>query len=83
MHEALIVNPHSREQVSEAIQQALVMPKKERVQRWESLAEGVRRDHVGRWRDAFITALRSPLPQTGSGEQSAGPAPNQASEAAA
>ena len=90
MHEALIVNPHSREQVSESIQQALVMPKKERVRRWESLVDGVKRDHVGRWRDAFIAALKAPLPdagsavpEAGSAVQSSGPAPSQASEAAA
>ena len=60
LREALIINPHSREQTSEAIRQALLMPKKERIERWEALITGLRRDNVGVWRDAFLAALRPP-----------------------
>ena len=61
MHEALIVNPHSREQVSEAIKQALAMPRKERVRRWEDLMDGVKREDVGAWRDSFLAVLKAPV----------------------
>jgi len=57
MGEALIVNPFSREDVSDAIQRALTMPLKERRRRWESLIEGVRTDDVSAWRDRFVRAL--------------------------
>jgi trehalose 6-phosphate synthase len=57
MGEALIVNPMSREDVSDAIRQGLEMPLAERRRRWESLVEGVRRDDVDAWRDAFVSAL--------------------------
>lgn len=41
MSDALIVNPYSREDVSDAIRRALAMPLGERRQRWESLMHGV------------------------------------------
>ncbi|ACG78227.1 trehalose-6-phosphate synthase [Phenylobacterium zucineum HLK1] len=62
MGEALIVNPFSREEVSDAIREGLAMPLKERVRRWEALMAGVRRDDVDAWRDAFVSALRA-VPQ--------------------
>ncbi|EJL37701.1 UDP-forming alpha,alpha-trehalose-phosphate synthase [Caulobacter sp. AP07] len=58
MEEAVIVNPFSREDMSEALALALAMPKTERVSRWERLMAGVRRDDVAAWRDAFVQALR-------------------------
>lgn len=58
MTEALIVNPFSREDVSDAIRKGLSMTLKERVRRWEALMEGVRRDDVNAWRDAFVEALK-------------------------
>jgi trehalose 6-phosphate synthase len=60
MGRALIVNPYSREDVSEAIKQGLSMSKKNRIQRWEILMDGVRKDDVVAWRDAFVSALRAP-----------------------
>jgi trehalose 6-phosphate synthase len=57
MTDALIVNPFSREDVSDAIRQGLAMELDERRRRWESLIEGVRRDDVNAWRDAFVAAL--------------------------
>jgi trehalose 6-phosphate synthase len=57
MGEALIVNPFSREEVSDAIRQALAMPRDERRRRWEALAHGVRTDDVTAWRDRFVSAL--------------------------
>ena len=59
MGEALIVNPYSREDVSDAIRRALNMELPERVRRWEGLMEGVMRDDVAAWRDDFVSALRA------------------------
>ena len=58
MREALIVNPFSREEVSEALHQALSMPLDERLARWRSLIDGVKRDDIAAWRDAFVGALK-------------------------
>ncbi len=57
MTDAVIVNPFSREEMSEAIKRALSMGRAERVARWESLIEGVRRNDVVAWRDSFVEAL--------------------------
>jgi trehalose 6-phosphate synthase len=59
MGEALIVNPFSREELADALKRALNMGKAERVRRWESLMEGLRRDDVKVWRDSFVDALRA------------------------
>jgi trehalose 6-phosphate synthase len=58
MHEALIVNPFSREEVSDAIRRALTMPRAERRRRWEALVSRVRKEDVSAWRDKFVGALR-------------------------
>ncbi|HKT84818.1 MAG TPA: alpha,alpha-trehalose-phosphate synthase (UDP-forming) [Novosphingobium sp.] len=55
--DALLVNPHSIEHVSEAIQRALEMPLAERRQRHEKLLASVRDEDVLRWRDDFVAAL--------------------------
>jgi len=59
MTEALIVNPFSREELSDAIQRALTMPLEERQQRWSALMQVVRDTDVSIWRDDFVEALRS------------------------
>ncbi|MGC1303553.1 MAG: alpha,alpha-trehalose-phosphate synthase (UDP-forming) [Caulobacteraceae bacterium] len=58
MGQALIVNPYSREDVSDAIRRALSMEPAERRRRWEILMHGVQRHDVAAWRDDFVTALR-------------------------
>ena len=58
MEDALIVNPFSREETSEALGRALAMPKRERITRWRRLMDGVLRDDVAAWRDCFVAALR-------------------------
>ncbi|MCJ2180532.1 alpha,alpha-trehalose-phosphate synthase (UDP-forming) [Novosphingobium album (ex Hu et al. 2023)] len=55
--DALLVNPHSIDDVSEAIKQALDMPLTERRQRHEKLLASVRDEDVVYWRDAFVKAL--------------------------
>ncbi|HUZ14123.1 MAG TPA: trehalose-6-phosphate synthase [Caulobacteraceae bacterium] len=59
MTEALIVNPFSREELSEGLARALAMERGERVRRWESLMDGVRRFDVKVWRDSFVDALKA------------------------
>jgi trehalose 6-phosphate synthase len=55
--DALMVNPHSSEDVSEGIGIALAMPKAERIRRWKNLMKSVREDDVVKWRRDFIEAL--------------------------
>ena len=57
MSEALLVNPNSTEEVADALKRALAMPRPERIRRWQALFEGVQRDDVAAWRDAFVAAL--------------------------
>ena len=59
MKQALIINPFSREEMSEALHRALSMPLDERIRRWESLMHGVKRDDIVAWRDSFVSALTS------------------------
>lgn len=57
MKDALIINPFSREETSEALAQALSMPRAERIARWRRLMDGVTRDDISAWRDRFVAAL--------------------------
>ena len=66
MREALIVNPFSREEMSEALHQALSMQLPERVRRWQALMDGVTKDDIAAWRDDFVDALK----ETRSGRRS-------------
>jgi trehalose 6-phosphate synthase len=58
MGEALLVNPFSREELSDAIHRALIMPREERIRKWTALMKVVRETDVGVWRDDFVGALR-------------------------
>ena len=55
--QALLINPHSAEDVSEAIRTALNMPLDERQRRWRALHEIVKEENVIRWRKNFVDAL--------------------------
>lgn len=66
MGEALLVNPFSREELSEAVLKALTMPLVERKRRWEALMRVVRDTDVSRWRDSFVRALKA-APANGDG----------------
>ena len=57
MREALLVNPHSAEELSDAIRQALAMPLDERKRRWQALNEGVQGEDVTWWLRKFTAAL--------------------------
>ena len=67
LKDAILVNPYSKEEISDAILQAIHMPKEERVRRWQAMIESVRDEDVVAWRHAFVSAL-----------QAAGPAPGRA-----
>jgi len=55
--DALIVNPFSREDMSDAIQRALTMPLAERQSRWRRLMAEVSNNDVTAWRDRYVHAL--------------------------
>ena len=57
LKEALLVNPYSKDEISDAILQALGMPREERILRWQALNEIVKREDVLVWRRNFVSAL--------------------------
>ena len=57
MADALIVNPNSPEEISDALSRALAMSLPERKRRWEALFDNVQRKDVTAWRDDFVGAL--------------------------
>jgi trehalose 6-phosphate synthase len=72
MGEALLVNPFSREELSDAIKRALEMPLAERKRKWETLMQVVRDTDVGIWRDDFVASLRAiSRPVNGDGDAAA------------
>jgi trehalose 6-phosphate synthase len=59
MGEALLVNPFSREELSDAIKRALDMPLAERRRKWEALMTVVQDTDVSIWRDDFVASLQA------------------------
>nr|MDP8995041.1 alpha,alpha-trehalose-phosphate synthase (UDP-forming) [Pseudomonadota bacterium] len=59
LKDALLVNPYSKEEISDAIHKALQMPREERVRRWKAMCEVVKREDVVAWRRAFVEALEA------------------------
>ncbi|WP_209347377.1 trehalose-6-phosphate synthase [Pontixanthobacter sp. CEM42] len=57
MEEAVLVNPHSPDDLSHAIKTALDMPLKERKRRYEALIKTVRDDNVQDWTKNFADDL--------------------------
>jgi len=57
LKEAVLVNPHSADEMADAIARALQMPQAERVRRWEALIENVRREDVHWWCKLFLGVL--------------------------
>ena len=58
MKDALIINPNSPEEVSDALDRALSMDLTERQRRWRTLFDNVQREDVTAWRDDFVSALK-------------------------
>lgn len=57
MPEAVLVNPYSAEELSDAIFTALKMSRDERITRWRALMQGVQEQDVMWWRQRFTDAL--------------------------
>ncbi|MDK2757551.1 MAG: trehalose-6-phosphate synthase [Blastomonas fulva] len=60
---ALIINPHSSEDMADAISRALVMPLEERKERHAAMLTSVVKEDVRWWSAKFIAALAEPEPQ--------------------
>jgi trehalose 6-phosphate synthase len=78
MGEALLVNPFSREEMSDAIKRALTMPLAERKRKWECLMQVVRDTDVGVWRDDFVSTLRAVERPANGGDRPAAASSDQA-----
>jgi trehalose 6-phosphate synthase len=59
MQDALLVNPHSPDDVAHNIRLALDMPLEERKARYEKLITTVREENVLRWTDNFIRDMKA------------------------
>jgi trehalose 6-phosphate synthase len=59
LKDALLVNPYSKEDISDAIRKAIEMPKEERIRRWRALNAIVEEEDVVWWRRRFVEALRA------------------------
>jgi trehalose 6-phosphate synthase len=59
LKDALLINPYSKDEVSDAIAQALAMPREERVRRWQAMAKSVAAEDVVWWRRNFVEALEA------------------------
>ena len=57
MKQALLVNPHSAEELADAIRTAILMPKQERIERWQQLQKVNLEQDVRWWRQRFTDAL--------------------------
>jgi trehalose 6-phosphate synthase/phosphatase len=57
MGEAVLINPHHREEIARALETALAMPVEEQIRRNRLLQDRLRRYDVNRWADDFVQAL--------------------------
>lgn len=56
---ALIVNPYDTEHIADALHRALVMPREERKQRWESMMAVLKVNTIAHWRETYLAALQA------------------------
>lgn len=59
LREAMLVNPYSAEELSDAIATALGMPREERIARWRALMDNVETEDVAAWLRTYTQALLS------------------------
>ena len=57
--EAIIVNPNDREKVAEAINEAIMMPEEEQVERNRIMQKRLQRYNITRWANDFMDSLSS------------------------
>ena len=62
LKDAVLVNPYSRDEISDAILTAIRMPKEERIRRWQAMNASVKGEDVVAWRHAFVSALEGAKP---------------------
>jgi trehalose 6-phosphate synthase len=60
LQEALIVNPYDADDVAQAIQRAISMPREERIERHAALLARVREHDACNWMCKFLQALDAP-----------------------
>ncbi|WP_300973081.1 trehalose-6-phosphate synthase [Sphingomonas sp. LHG3406-1] len=60
--DALLVNPYSAEELSDAIRTALAMSREERIRRWRTMFDNIQREDVMWWRQRFTDTLLSSVP---------------------
>lgn len=60
---ALQINPHSSEEISDALAAALRMSLDERIARWSAMMETIRAHDISWWRREFTAALTSVVPR--------------------
>jgi trehalose 6-phosphate synthase len=60
LKDAILINPYSKDEISDAIHTALTMSKEERIRRWQAMNQSVKTEDVVAWRRAFVTALEGP-----------------------
>jgi trehalose 6-phosphate synthase len=60
LEEALIVNPYDADEVAQAMQRAILMPKQEKIERHAALLARVRERDARNWMDGFLEALDAP-----------------------
>ncbi|PPD13575.1 MAG: trehalose-6-phosphate synthase [Methylobacterium sp.] len=58
LDQAILVNPYSADDIAEAIERALSMPREERIARWRPMFESVMAEDVTWWLARFIDALK-------------------------
>lgn len=64
LDQALLVNPYSADEISDAIDTALRMPREERISRWRPMFDNVRQQDVIWWRRRFTAALEEEITST-------------------
>jgi trehalose 6-phosphate synthase len=74
MKDALLVNPHSAEEISDALRRALSMPRDERIRRWKNLMADVVQRDVLWWLKRFTDALVQ-VPHASADQRPPAPAP--------
>ena len=59
MNESLLINPNNFEQIADALNQAINMPKEEQQERNDVLQKRLERYNVEKWANDFMTSLKN------------------------
>ena len=62
LRDALLINPYSSEEMSDAINRALAMPLDERKRRWRAMMDSVEKQDISWWRQTFTDRLTAAEP---------------------